>query len=240
MTLLSVIREAYGLWGGGEEMVVGGPKWLDTDRYYITAKMDSATADRLKKLTPDDRQMVQERMVQALLADRLKLVIHREARVFPIYALTIAKTGPKLTEARPGDTYEKGFPYADKFADAVKAGEIFGAGGAGPTGNTMTLYAFGVSMPNLARRLRTDVGLMVQDRTGLKGSYDFTLKYWFTMRRRNADGSLDAQPAPSAADPAGGPDIFGAIQQQLGLKLESTKGPVDIVVIDHVERPSGN
>jgi uncharacterized protein (TIGR03435 family) len=239
-TFKEIIQDAYGVLGGRDETVFGGPKWLETDRYYINAKIDPATADRLKKLRPDDRRLVQEQMVRALLADRLKLVIHREAKEYAVYALTIAKNGPKLKEAKSGDTYEKGFPDADKFAGPVKAGDIAVVGGGGPGGRTWTFYAFGVSMPNFARRLTIYAGQTVQDRTELKGSYDFTLKYWSTMGRNNPDGSPEAQSAPSASEPAGGPDIFGAIQQQLGLKLTATKGPVDIVVIDHVERPSGN
>ena len=98
-------------------------------------------------------------------------------------------------------------------------------------------------MPALARRLTlyAGQGQIVQDRTGLKGSYDFTLKWLFgpPSGGSSADGS-GGQPVPSAPEPAGTPDLFTAMQKQLGLKLESTKGPVQIVVIDHVERPSAN
>jgi uncharacterized protein (TIGR03435 family) len=240
MTMKSVIRSAYDLWGGREEMVLGGPKWLDTDRYYITAKMDASVADKLKKLSPDQRKLTQDQMVRALLADRFKLQTHRETKEFPVYALTIAKNGVKLKEAKPGDTYAEGFPYADKFADTVKAGEIFLVGGGGPDGHTMTVYAFGVSMPALARQLTVLAGQIVQDKTGLTGSYDFTLKYGMSPMRPTSEGSSDGQSVPVASDPSGAPSLFAAIQQQLGLKLESGKGPVEIVVIDHVERPSGN
>jgi uncharacterized protein (TIGR03435 family) len=238
MTMKSVIRDAYGLWGGGEEMVSGGPKWLDTDRYYITAKLDASVAEKLKKLSPDQRKLTENQMVQALLADRLKLVIHREAKEFPVYALTIAKTGLKLREAKPGDPYANAFPYADKFDGGTEvAGKTFGVIGGSPEGRTMTIYGFAVSVTALAKELTVrGVGQIVQDKTGLTGNYDFALKFWFTQMRPTSDSAPDGQPP----DPAGGPSIFTAIQQQLGLKLESTKGPVQIVVIDHVERPSGN
>jgi uncharacterized protein (TIGR03435 family) len=237
MSLKSVIREAYGLWGAGEGMISGGPKWLDTDRYYITAKIDAAVADKLKKLSPDQRKLTQQQMVQALLADRLKLAIHREAKEVPVYALAIVKTGSKLHEAKPGDPYANAFPYADKFDGGNDpAGKIFLVGGGGPEGRTMTIYAFAVSMPALAKQLTVMTGQPVLDKTGLTGNYDLALKYWFTPMRQASDGAPDGQPP----DPAGGPSLFNAIQQQLGLKLESTKGPVSIVVIDHVERPSGN
>ncbi len=81
----------------------------------------------------------------------------------------------------------------------------------------------------------------MQDKTGLKGSYDFTLKWWYgAPSSGSAADASGGQPVPPAADPAGGPDLFGAVQLQLGLKLESGKGPVEVIVIDHVERPSGN
>ena len=104
----------------------------------------------------------------------------------------------------------------------------------------MTIYGFGVSMPALAKQLTIMAGQTVQDKTGLTGTYDFTLKYWMTPMRRPSEGAPDGQLAIDAPDPSGGPSLFTAIQKQLGLKLESGKGPVEIVVIDHVERPSGN
>jgi uncharacterized protein (TIGR03435 family) len=236
-----LIQWSYGLLGRVDDMISGGPKWLDSDQYDITAKMDSSVADQLKKLRPDQLELAQQQMLQALLADRLKLKIHRETRVVPVYALTIAKNGPKLHQAKPGDTYDKvTFPYADKFADGdAKAGHMFRVGGRDPDGHmTMAIYGFGISMPALARQMYSEVGLIVQDRTALKGTYDFTLKYTFPVGNA-PPGASDGQPAPAASDPSG-LFIFSAIQQQLGLKLESTKGPVEIVVIDHVEKPSGN
>jgi uncharacterized protein (TIGR03435 family) len=177
-------------------------------------------------------------MVRALLADRFKLQTHREPKELPIYVLSIAKSGVKLHEAKPGDPYTNAFPYADKFDGGTEVtGKTFGVIGGGPEGRTMTIYGFAVSMPALAKELTVrGVGQIVQDKTGLTGNYDFTLKFWFTQMRPASDGAPDSQPP----DPAGGPSIFSAIQQQLGLKLDPTKGPVDIVVIDHVEKPSGN
>jgi bla regulator protein blaR1 len=239
-----LIQWAYGLLGRVDDMVSGGPKWLDSDRYDVTAKMDSSVADQLKKLRPDERELAQQQMVQALLADRLKLVFHRETKVFPVYALTIAKGGSKLHQAKSGDTYDKAtFPYADKFADSdAKAGQMFRVGGRDPDGHmTMTEYGFGISMPALARQLYFEAGLIVQDKTGLTGKYDFTLKYaMIPMSGTPSTGAPDGQAVPIPSDPSVVPSIFGAIQQQLGLKLELTKGPLSIVVIDHVERPSGN
>jgi uncharacterized protein (TIGR03435 family) len=241
MTMRFVIRDAYDLWGGRDEMVFGGPKWLDTEGYYISAKMDPAVADKLKKLTPDQRTLIQKQMLRALLADRFNLSIHREPKELSVYALTIAKSGAKLREAKPGDTYaDTTFPNADKFEGGAKAGKMYLVGGGGSTGNTMTIYGFGVSMPALAKELAVMAGQTVQDKTGLTGSYDFALKYWINLMRPASAGAPEGQPTLDASDPAGGPSIFTAIQQQLGLKLESGKGSVQVVVIDRVERPSGN
>jgi uncharacterized protein (TIGR03435 family) len=236
-----LIQWSYGLLGHLDEVVLGGPKWLDTDRYDITAKMDSSVGDQLKKLGMDQREIAQQQMVQALLADRLKLKTHSETRVLPVYALTVAKSGAKLHEAKPGDTYDKAtFPHSNAFADSdLKAGQMFGVGGTSPSGHlTMTLYGFGVSMPALARKLNAYVGMIVQDKTGLTGKYDFTLK--FTLIPMGGGAAPDGQSVPVASDPAGGPGLVMAIRQQLGLKMEPTKGPVEVVMIDHVEKPSGN
>jgi uncharacterized protein (TIGR03435 family) len=232
---------AYGKWGGGDGLVTGGPSWLDTEKCDVTAKMDSSVADALKRLTPNERKLAQERMLQALLADRLKLAVHRETKELRVYFLTVAKTGPKLHDAKPDDPYTNAFPYAGKFAGGtVKAGDIFLVGGGGPGGPTATIYGFGVSMRALARQLTIPARQTVLDKTGFTGSYDFALKYAMSPIRPAPEGAPDAQTVLSASDPTGSPDLFAAIQQQLGLKLESGRGPVEIIVIDHAERPSGN
>jgi uncharacterized protein (TIGR03435 family) len=240
-TLKAVVREAYGTPIGMNDLVSGGPDWIDSERYDILAKMDAVTADQLQKLRPDERTRIQNQMLQQLLADRFKLAIHREPRKLPVYFLTIAKNGSKLKEAKPGDKYEKAFPYADKFADAAKPGEIFLVSGTRPGHNTQTIYAFGVSMPTLARQLTFWSQRTVQDRTGLTGSYDVVLEFCKEQSSLNSSGSVsDGQDVPSAPDPCGVPPLLSAVQQQLGLKMEPGKGPVEIIVVDHAERPSGN
>ena len=236
----AIIRTAYGKWGGGDGLVTGGPSWLDSEMYDVTAKLDPSVVEALSKLRPDERKLGQERILQRLLADRLKLEVHTELKELPVYLLTIAKGGPKLHEAKPGDPYTNAFPYADKFAGATKAGGIYGVIDGAPGGMVDILYCFGVSTFALARQLRFDTGRVVLDKTGLTGSYDFTLKYSMGTMRPGSEGAPDPQTVLSASDPTGVPDIFKAIQQQLGLKLESGKGPVESIVIDHVERPSGN
>ncbi len=239
-SLRAIIEVAYGTPVGMHNLLSGGPNWLTSERYDMTAKMDADTADRLKKLRPDERTRIQNRMLQELLADRLKLAIHREPRELPVYFLTIAKNGLKLKEAKPGDTCEKA-PYADKFAGGAQAGGMFLVSGTHPGHNTQTIYGFGVSVATLAWELTFYAQRSVQDRTGLTGTYDFTLEF---CRDQLASGSSavgpNSQAVPSAADPCGAPPLLTAVQQQLGLRMEAGKGPVEIIVIDHVERPSGN
>jgi uncharacterized protein (TIGR03435 family) len=236
----ALIKEAYGIWNLGDQLISGGPSWLDSEPFDIIAKMDGATADRMKKLRLDERERIQNQMLQELLADRLKLAIHREPRELPVYFLTIAKNGVQMKAAKPGDTYEKA-PYADKFAGGAQPGQIFLVSGTHPGHNTQTIYGFGVSVTTLAWELTFYAQRSVQDRTGLTGTYDFTLEF---CRNQLASGSSavapNSQAVPSAADPCGAPPFLTAVQQQLGLKMEAGKGPVEIIVIDHVERPSGN
>jgi uncharacterized protein (TIGR03435 family) len=194
---------------------LGGPAWLDSDRYDVEAKPVSALSDQLLKLSPEQRGKVQGRMQQALLEDRIKLKAHHETRELPIFALVVAKGGLKMQEGKAGDTYSKGLKWDD--------GKEMGAGSF--TIGNGKMQAQGISMESLAAQLTQEVEHIVHDQTGLKGIYDFTLKYSDDM----------AAGADSAA-----PSIFTAIQEQLGLKMESTKGPVDVIVIDHVERPSAN
>jgi bla regulator protein blaR1 len=240
--LKQIIKLAYGIYIQGDRLIEGSPSWLESERYDIVAKMDAATADRLKKLSPDERTQAQNQMLQELFADRLKLAIHRETRELSVYALTVAKNGPKLKKAKPGDTYENAFPYANKYADATElAGKYFVVRDGGPARGTTTMYAFGVSVHALAMELKQLAGGIVQDRTGITGSYDFTLKFCNNPSSPGPSAAAaDGQAVPSASEPCGVPALFTAIQQQLGLKLEVGKGPVEVIVIDHVERPSGN
>jgi bla regulator protein blaR1 len=151
------------------------------------------------------------RMLQTLLADRFKLTLHRETRDQPIYALVVGKGGPKLHE-----TAEESLT-----PDAQRTGRRF------------VYKSTPVSVLTLI--LSQQLDRTVVDMTGLKGRYDFSLEY---TSDRVGRGVLEGrEPAP---DPDGLPSISTAVQEQLGLKLESRKGPVEFIVVDHAERPSGN
>ncbi len=197
---------------------VGGPAWLESDRYDVEAKPDGATAEQLLKLSWKEREPVQHRMQQALLADRLKLKAHYETREMPILALVVAKGGLRMHEAKPGDTYTDGL----KRGDGKPFGSVFSIS------NSMgieTVTSQGMTLGNLVLNLPGMTGHLVEDKTGLTGVYDFTLHF----------SASDPPPQDSTE-----PSLYTALEEQLGLKLEPVKGPVQVLVIDHVERPSEN
>jgi uncharacterized protein (TIGR03435 family) len=227
-TLQMLIMSAYEI---SPHQISGAPSWLDSERYDIEAKMDSSTADELRKMSEDERKVARQHMLQALLADRLKLTIHRESKELPVYVLVVAKDGPKFQEAKPGDTYSNGVKGPDGHAGA---GMMFGGNG--------TLTGQGVPLVNLVRFLTRVLGRSVIDKTGLTSKYDFTLKWTEERQAPMFKGTEGSQPGTGgiSAPESSGPSIFTAVQEQLGLKLESGKGPVDILIIDHVEKPSEN
>ena len=229
-TLQMFIHAAYGV---EDNQISGGPSWLNSDHYDIEAKMDSATADALHKLSEDQGRLERQQMLQALLADRFKLTIHRETRELPVYALVLAKNGPKIQEAKPGDTYPNGIKGPDGRA---VGGVIFMNGRGSATGQ-------GLPISGLVRFLSGQLGRTVVDKTGLTAKYDFTLQ-WTPDESQGAmlkgpGPGPQSTSSPPPPDPSG-PSIFTAVQEQLGLKLESQKGPVEILVIDHAEQPSEN
>lgn len=226
---MMLIMSAFGV---NPQQISGAADWLTSERYDIEAKMDPTTADELSKLSEDQRRAARQRMLQGFLAERFKLKVHQETKELPIYALVVAKNGPKLREAKPGDTYPNG----------IKGPE--GKSGAGMMfGGREGLTAQAVPIADLVRHLSLQLGRSVIDKTGLAGKYDFTLK-WAPdeIQSSTFTGPESGPPGPASAALAdfSGPSLFTALEEQLGLKLESEKGSVGIVVIEHVERPSEN
>ncbi|MGD0221946.1 MAG: TIGR03435 family protein [Terriglobia bacterium] len=214
--------------------VTGGPSWITSDEYDIDAKEPDGLSEELSKLSPDQRHEKMGLLIQSLLADRFGLKVSHATKEYPVYALVVAKNGPKLQEAKAGDTYPNGMKGPD--------GHALGHGGMMRMGPG-ELTGQGVPVTFLVQQLAQQLGRNVLDRTGLKGNYDFTLKW--TPDQSSAgmmQGPPGGGPPPDNAPPpdASGPSVFTAVQEQLGLKLESTKGPVDILIIDHVEQPSEN
>jgi len=199
----------YSAYGVPEPRILGGPKWLDSERFDIEAKVDSSVIDQMRTLSPEQGKLQRQAMFQQLLADRFKLAVHWETRELPVYALVVAKNGPKLHVSTKSD-------------DGTSAGPgLFTADGI-----TLTEMA-----QSLTQELATELGRVVIDKTGIAGRYDVTLKW---------TPDTSGAPADNGTENSSNPSIFTAMQEQLGLKLESAKGPVQVLVIDHVEMPSEN
>jgi uncharacterized protein (TIGR03435 family) len=207
--------------GMSADRITGGPDWLN-DRFDVSAKMDPEVADALKKLNPLDRRAARLRMFQALLTDRFKMVYHRDTKELPVFLLVVAKGGSKLQEGKPADA-------SPDVAGSTGTGTLqFGQNG------LMTFKAMPLS--SLLLVLSQQVGRTVLDKTELTGRYDFT----WNFNQSAAPGGGRGGPNPAASPDAEPASIFTVLQEELGLKLDSGKGPVEIIVIDHIERPSGN
>jgi len=218
-----LIRFAYDM--KSDHQVVNMPRWADSERFDIDAKIGDADVEAVKKLPPDQRFQQYRLMVRSLLADRFQMKARTETQELPVYALVVAKNGPKLTPAAPSpETQKLQMPQL-----------IFHASG--------DLKASSVSMAFFAGWLsgRPDTSdRVVIDTTGLNGSYDFALK-WTPVELGSPPGGADANQQPGTPPLTDtGPSLFTAIQEQLGLKLEPEKGPVPVLVIDHIEQPSPN
>jgi len=209
-SLLYVVKFAFGTYE--DYRIVGAPKWLDSTTYDISAKIDATTMDALKKLPRDQRNRALEQMLQDLLAERFQFAAHRETKELPVYFLVIGKNGPKLPEAKPDPSGPNNAHWS----------------GPGMKDGIVALTAHNMTTQDLANYLKGPTSRTVLDKTGLTGTYEFTLRY---------TPDTAAQPQPGGAD---APFLFTALQEELGLKLEPGKGPVEIIVIDHIERPSGN
>jgi uncharacterized protein (TIGR03435 family) len=175
--------------------------------------LDSDRFDIVAKPEAGSNPAQLRQMVQSLLADRFKLKFHRETKEMQVVALEVGKNGPKLKPTKPED-------------DAARPNRGF-QGGAGE------LTALGADMTSLATRLSAIVGRPVIDRTALTGRFDFTLQW-----TPDSPAHMKSPDEP-VANSEQGPSIFTAVQQ-LGLKLENQKAPVEIIVIDAVEKPSAN
>jgi uncharacterized protein (TIGR03435 family) len=190
--LIGLVMDAYDV---KTYQISGGPAWT-MDKFDIEAMV--AGNGELTKTQARD-------VLRAVLEDRFHLKAHRENKEMAIYALVVAKGGPKLKESA---------------ADAQPGMTV------GGRGQMVEMNFTRWSMARLAEQIAGNEDRKVVDKTGLAGSYDFTLSY---LQDRGAD-----------APKQDGPSLFAAVQEQLGLRVESQKGPVEILVIDHVERPSPN
>jgi len=192
--------------------VVGAPGWIASEHYDIEAKVEGQTRSADMRL-----------MVQKLLQDRFKLVLHRDTSELPIYVLTAAKSGLKL-KAGTCMTREPNTP----LAPGQRQSDFCGFGGIG----NGTLRTTSTTMEIFTDLLTTVLKRQVVDTTGFKGNFDVSLRWTPDPVSTGNGGQIPTETT--------GPSIFTAMQEQLGLKLEAGKGPVDVLVVDHIERPSEN
>jgi uncharacterized protein (TIGR03435 family) len=200
ITLAFLIRTAYHL---QDSQIVGGPKWLSSDRFDILAKGD-----------PDAFFANLGPMMQSLLADRFKLAVHRDARELPVFALVVAEAdgrlGPRL---RPTQCPEPPRAPCATISNGV---------------GRLTFRA--IPMGQIVQFLSPSTERVVIDRTRLSGNFDVDLEWTPDVVQRSAGADV-----PTIA---AGPSIFTAVREQLGLRLEATNAPVEVLVIDHVEPPT--
>lgn len=215
-SLLMIIRASYGLFNSLDDKFLGLPSWAKTERFDIEAKVSPEDADAYQKLSIEQKRQ----MMQSVLADRFKLQAHRETKLQPVYLLVVAKGGSKLTEAKA---------------------EINKPNRGGMSWSKNYVKGNSAAMPQLVQILTQATGRTVLDKTGLTGKYDFTMHWVPDDEDASMAKAADTAQPPNEATPAlSGPSIFTAVQEQLGLKLEPAKGPVECLVIDHVEQPTEN
>jgi len=266
-TLRMLLQMAYQRPGntpiGGQLQIIGGPAWMESDRYDVQAKADCSGGS----LPREQLQL----MVQSLLEDRFQLKAHKETRELPIYNLVVTKDGPKIKRSADQTPVNRpaALPGPCEPATAANApppfpppgrGGPFGPGNPPPPpprgaimmmmgGASMTMRATAMPVASFVGLLQGQLGRTIVDKTGLDGLFDFELTFSPEGLGSPFGRGFPAPPppigspngaasaTPAASDPV--PSLFTAIQE-LGLKLESTKGPVEVLVIDSVEKPTEN
>jgi uncharacterized protein (TIGR03435 family) len=208
-TLHDLVQLAYGV---QNSQIVGGPDWINSEKYDVDARLDRLVVDELNRMGGEQGSLERLRIIQSLLTDHFKLTLHRETKVLPAYALVAADGGPKLQTARPGDTYPGGI--------RGPGGRPVGTGYFEPEKGKVIFQ--GRPLSSLVQYLSDRLGRNVLDKTGLNGTYDFALQW--------------APTSPGASSPS----ILAAVQEQLGLRLEPQNAATEVLVIDHAEKPPGN
>jgi uncharacterized protein (TIGR03435 family) len=217
-TLFNIVRNAYGVQPfqivPGERM----PDWFNRDRWDIVAKAPEELVKQQQRLLT---------LLQNLLADRFKLVARRESREMPVYALLLARADGRL-----GPQIRQASPECEAARLAREKGQTtppqITRGFCGTRAGNGSVSTSAVALADFARNLAPMTGRFVIDRTGLTGSYDLDLKW-------TPDQALAGAAAGAATD---GTSLFAALQEQLGLKLEAQRAPVEVLVIESAERPA--
>jgi uncharacterized protein (TIGR03435 family) len=221
VSLKTLIEAAYAV---QSIRISGGPAWLGSDRFDVVAR-GAVTASKQQVWL----------MLRSLLADRFKLALRTELRQLPIYALEVGKSGPHPPGKmdRDCESAPTSSPSSGPIALLRPCGEVGMLWG--PQGG----YLWGRRVPvsEIANALSGFVDRPVVDRTGLTVALDVELK-WTPEGYKPSGGEGEARPPVAATQP--GPSIFTAVEEQLGLRLKPAKGPVEVLVIDHVEKPDEN
>jgi bla regulator protein BlaR1 len=216
--LLLPILAAYVPQGGAAaftpDRISGLPDWAMQERWDIDARVSDEDIAAWQK--PASQAAMLPAMMQAMLVERCKLAVHREMKESAVYLLVLGKSGPKFKETNPDEEHPGGFklPWGGVLVPS--------------NGGTQTLY--GASMASVASVLSLigggggNLGRQIQDKTGLTGKYDITVK----------------PPAPTPGEPYDPSAALFSMVEELGLKLESAKSQVETLVVDHIEKPSAN
>ena len=213
-----LITAAYGI---EDYQLTGEPEWLMETIYEVNAKSDAAADEKLAKLTGTEGRLEKQHMLQVLFADRLKLKVHWETRQGDVYNLVAAKGGPKLRSTGEPPSAQELKSWGDHPIPPLYQ--------RGDSRTEFDYTAHACPMSDIVEMLTGQFGRPVIDKTGLTGKYDFVLKTHDTKNSERKDD--DTNPIPT---------LQTAIEDQLGLKLESAKGPIQVLVIDHIEKPSEN
>jgi len=214
VTLHDLIEMAYQV---QDSQVSGGPEWLNTAKFDIEAKMNPQSVEEFRKQGPGPFKFDDQTALKSLLSQHFNLALHPENRNLPVYELLVAASGAKLQESRSETMQQEQRMFS-----------------IGPGQFTTT----GSPISALAKELSHVLGQPVVDKTGLKSNYNFQLR-WTPGPNENQFFNVKAHDDPESrvSDP-NGPALFDALQQQLGLKLVSHTGPVQVLVVDHAETPA--
>lgn len=199
----------------GPNLIPGAPKWIRSEWYDIRARLSASDVERMKKINAREQELFQRELLRSVLADRFKFKAHLISKPSLAYELVVAKSGTtKIREAKPGES--SGIDWVDAGYGQYHA----------------------VPMNALIMLLKMQEDCPVVDKTGLKGRYDFELKWERAPETIPAPGTSLVPSVPAGEAPR--PSIFKALEEQLGLKLIPIKVPLESIVIDHIEKPSAN
>lgn len=231
-----LLRNAFNL---PPDRILNEPEWAKSSRFDVEAKVAPEDAPKLKGLTGQQRWA----MMIPVLEDRFGFKFHHETKTLEVYTLVVAKGGPRLKQADAAELAASAAPPApDKLGPPSmkpKPGQMRMR--MSPQG--ISLEAYAGTIDSLAGTISQQIGSTVVDKTGLTGKYDYTLTFMPDEMSGPMAALMRGAPPPDAgaqAQEPTGPSIFAALQEQLGLKLEAEKAPVDVIVIDHMERLSAN